>query len=143
MPEPSIDQPPRPSQNLSPRSASFAGNSTCTIFLPISPPRLSVWPGRYTLPRMVKAVVLYDDAPDPERYAAHAELCQKVPGGTFRHGRVFGAPAGKPEYAYYAEWEFADMDAFKTAARSEEFMATGKDAREMGGRITVMFAEVD
>jgi hypothetical protein len=98
---------------------------------------------RYTLTRMVRALVLYDEAPDPERYAAHAELCQKVPGATFRHGRVFGAPMGEPKYAYYAEWEFPDMDAFKSASRSDEFTATGKDAMEMGGRFTVMFADVD
>jgi hypothetical protein len=92
---------------------------------------------------MVRAIVLYDDAPDPARYAAHAELCRTVPGATFRHGRVFGAPTGEPRYGYFAEWEFPDMDAFKSASRSEEFMATGKDAMEMGGRFTVMFAEVD
>ncbi len=92
---------------------------------------------------MVRAIVLYDEAPEPERYEQHVALCQKVPGGTFRHGRVFGAPVGDPKYRYYAEWEFPDMDAFKTAARSDEFMATGKDAMEMGGRFTVMFADVD
>jgi len=92
---------------------------------------------------MVRTIVLYDDAPDPDRYASHVELCRKVAGATFRHGRVFGAPMGEPKYAYFAEWEFPDMDAFKSAARSEEFMATGKDAMEMGGRFTVMFADVD
>ena len=92
---------------------------------------------------MVRAIVLYDEAPDAERYASHVELCQKVPGATFRHGRVFGAPMGEPKYRYYAEWEFSDMDAFKAASRGEEFMATGKDAMEMGGRFTVMFADVD
>jgi hypothetical protein len=92
---------------------------------------------------MVRAIVLYDEAPDPERYAHHVELCQKVPGATFRHGAVFGAPMGEPKYRYYAEWEFSDTEAFKTASRSEEFMATGKDAMEMGGRFTVMFAELD
>ena len=91
---------------------------------------------------MVRAIVLYDEAPDPGRYASHVELCQTVPGGTFRHGRVFGAPMGEPKYGYYAEWEFGDMDAFKAAARSEEFMATGKDAMEMGGRFHVLFAEI-
>ena len=92
---------------------------------------------------MVRAIVLYDDAPDSGRYEQHVALCQKVPGGTFRHGRVFGAPMGEPKYRYYAEWEFADMDSFKTASRSDEFMATGKDAVEMGGRFSVMFAELD
>ena len=92
---------------------------------------------------MIRAFVLYESEPDPERYEQHAELCRKVPGGTFRHGKVFGAPMGEPEHHHYAEWEFADMDAFKTAARSPEFMATGKDAMEMGGRFTVEFADVD
>lgn len=92
---------------------------------------------------MVRAIVLYDEAPDPERYSRHVTLCHKVPGGTFRHGPVFGAPMGEPKYRYYSEWEFSDMEAFKTASRSEEFMATGKDAMEMGGRFTVMFAELD
>jgi hypothetical protein len=50
---------------------------------------------------------------------------------------------GEPPYRYYAEWEWPDKDAFKSAARSEEFMATGKDAMDMGGKFTVMFADVD
>jgi hypothetical protein len=34
-------------------------------------------------------------------------LCERVPGGVFRHGRVFGAPLGhEPPYKYYAESEF-------------------------------------
>ena len=39
---------------------------------------------------------------------------------------------GEPAHAYYAEWEFADKDAFDNAVRSEEFMATGKDAYKRG-----------
>ena len=46
-------------------------------------------------------------------------------------------------YAYYAEWEFADLDAFKAAARTEEFMATGKDAMDMGVPFHVHFANVE
>ncbi len=91
---------------------------------------------------MVRALVLYDEEPDPQRYDRHVELCRKVPGGTFRHGKVFGAPTGEPRFRYYAEWEFPDRDAFKNAARSPEFMATGKDAMEMGGRFEVLFAEI-
>jgi hypothetical protein len=94
---------------------------------------------------LVRAIVLYDEQPDAERYEQHAEMCRNVPGAAFRHGRVFGTPMGEPKHAYYAEWEWPDMDAFKSAARSDEFMATGKDAMDMGlgGRFTVMFAEVD
>ena len=91
---------------------------------------------------MVRAFVLYESEPDPERYAQHCELCRRVPGATFRHGKVFGAPTGEPLHAYYAEFEFVDREAFKAAARSPEFMETGKDAMAMGGRFHVQFADV-
>jgi uncharacterized protein (TIGR02118 family) len=92
---------------------------------------------------MVRAIVLYEQEPDAARYEQHVELCRKVPGATaFRHGRIFGAPMGEPPYRYYAEWEFTDRNAFKEASRSQEFMATGKDAMEMGGRFEVVFAEL-
>ncbi len=81
---------------------------------------------------MIKVVVLYGEAPDAQEYEQHAELCRRVPGGTFRHGAVFGAPMGEPAHAYFAEWEFADDDAFQAAAQSPEFMATGKDAYKRG-----------
>ena len=92
---------------------------------------------------MVRAFVVYEGEPDAARYEEHAELCRKVPGATFRHGRVFGAPTGEPRFNYYAEWEFADRDAFKAAARTKEFMATGKDAMAMGVSFQVHFAEIE
>ena len=92
---------------------------------------------------MVRAFVLYEAEPDADRYEQHVELCRNVPGSTFRHGRVFGAPMGEPQLKYYAEWEFADMDAFKAAARTPEFMETGRDATAMGVPFTVHFAEVE
>lgn len=92
---------------------------------------------------MIRALVLYDAEPDPARYEKHADLCRQVPGATFRHGRVFGAPMGEPAHRYYSEFEWADMEAFKAGARSPEFMATGKDAMELGVRFSVEFVEVD
>jgi uncharacterized protein (TIGR02118 family) len=92
---------------------------------------------------MVKVLVLYTQEPDPEQYAAHVELCLQVPGATFRHGRVFGAPAGEPAHRYYAEFEFPDLDAFKAATRSPEFAATAKDAAELGAPFVVEFAELE
>jgi hypothetical protein len=92
---------------------------------------------------MVRVFVLYEQQPDSSAYAEHVELCRKVPGGTFRHGQVFGAPMGEPKYPYYAEWEFPDRDAFNAAARTEEFRATGKHAMEMGIPFHVHFAEVE
>jgi hypothetical protein len=50
---------------------------------------------------------------------------------------------GEPRYRYYAEWEFPSMDAFKQAARTEEFAATGEDAMTMGVPFHVHFAELD
>ena len=49
---------------------------------------------------------------------------------------------GEPRYRYYAEWEFLDRDAFKTAARTPEFAATGADAMAMGIPFHVHFADV-
>lgn len=92
---------------------------------------------------MIRVFVVYEAEPEPDRYEQHAELCRAVPGGTFRHGKVFGTPMGEPRFAYYAEWEFADMSAFTTAARTPEFMATGKDAMAMGVPFQVHFAEMD
>ena len=90
---------------------------------------------------MIKVFVLYEQEPDPGAYAEHAELCRRVAGGTFRHGKVFGSPTGQ-RYAYYAEWDFPDMDAFKAASRTDEFAATGRHAAELGIPFHVHFAEI-
>ncbi len=92
---------------------------------------------------MVRAVILYEQEPDPERYARHVEeFATKIDCRAFRHGKAFGAPMGEPAFAYNAEFEWDDMEAFKTAARSEEFAASGKDAMEMGIPFTVTFVEL-
>ena len=92
---------------------------------------------------MVRVVVLYDEAPDPQRYEAHLELCRAVPGATFRHGPVFGAPLGEPPHRYYAEFEWPDRDSFKAAVSSPEFAATGQDAMAMGRSFSVEFARLE
>lgn len=91
---------------------------------------------------MIRVFVLYSEEPAPESYAEHAALCRRVEGGTFRHGKVFGAPTGESEFRYYAEWEFSDLDAFKAAARTPEFAETGKDAMTLGVPFQVHFADV-
>ena len=91
---------------------------------------------------MIRVFIVYEQRPDPDRYEQHVELCRRVEGGTFRHGSVFGAPFGEPRDAYYAEWEFPDMDAFKAAARSPEFVDSGKDAMAMGVPFHVMYADL-
>ena len=91
---------------------------------------------------MIRALVLYDGEPDSQLYAEHVELCRRVPGVTFRHGRVFGAPTGEPKHRYYAEFEWPDLEAFKVAARSPEFAETGRHGMTLGVRFSVEFAEV-
>ena len=81
---------------------------------------------------MVRAIVLYEEEPDPTRYEQHAELCRKVPGGTFQARTRLRRSDGSG-LPLLRRWEWPDKDAFKSAARSEEFMATGKDAMDMGG----------
>ena len=92
---------------------------------------------------MYRVIVLYDDVPDSDSYAAHAEVCKAVPGGVFRYGPVTGSPMGDAKHAFFAEWEFADKAAFDAAVRSDEFMASGKDAYKRGlPQPTVEFVEL-
>ena len=74
---------------------------------------------------MIRVFVLYREAPGAERYEQHAELCRRVPGATFRHGKVLRTLHGAPELGYYAEFEFPDMAAFQT------FMQTDQAAEAM------------
>jgi hypothetical protein len=92
---------------------------------------------------MFRVVVLYEGEPDAEAYEQHAEVCRRVPNSVFRHGKTIGAPMGEAAHRYYAEWEFADRNAFETATKSEEFMASGKDARDRGlPRPTIEYVEL-
>jgi hypothetical protein len=80
---------------------------------------------------MIRVTVTYSELPDPKRYAEHEALCRAVPAVAFRHGPVQRTLFGTP-LAYMAEWEFADEDAFRVAAATDEFKATGTDAAAMG-----------
>jgi hypothetical protein len=92
---------------------------------------------------MQKAIVLWERAPDGEWYGRHAELCRKVPGATFRAGRIFGTPNGKSEFAQYAEFEFADREAFGSGMSSEEMGAVVEDAQSQGIPFHVHFVAID
>ena len=91
---------------------------------------------------MIRVIAVYRAEPDAARYEQHAELCRRVPGSTFRHGKVLRTLSGEPELHYYAEFEFPDLESFQAVARSDELAATGKDAAEMGIPHSVYLAEV-
>ncbi len=82
---------------------------------------------------MYRVIVLYEEEPEAASYAEHVEV-RAIASRTASFGteRVTGAPMGEPKHAYYAEWDFADKAAFDAAVRSEEFMASGKDAYKRG-----------
>ena len=80
---------------------------------------------------------------DPSELGLEAIVYEKAaPRATFRHGKVFGNPFAEPTYAYYAEFEFEDIEAFKEGTRTPEFNASGEDAQAMGIPFQVHFAEV-
>jgi len=92
---------------------------------------------------MYRVIVLYENEPDAAQYAEHVGVAERVPGASFRHGRIFGSPMGEPKYGYYAEFEFPDRDAFDAGVRSEEFAASGRDVQERGLEFpTLLFAEL-
>ena len=92
---------------------------------------------------MYRIVILYEKAPDPDGYADHVERFCQPPNGVFRHGRITGAAIGDAKHAYYAEFEFADKQAFDDFARSEQFMGAGRDVMERGWKLSsVEFAEL-
>ena len=91
---------------------------------------------------MIRVIVLYREAPDPERYAEHVELSRReAPGATTRHGRILGSPAGKADYAYYFEYEFPDRDAWKAA--QDGLVRGAQDAQKLGVPFDVYFAEIE
>lgn len=92
---------------------------------------------------MVRVFVTYTEEPDPARYAQHVELCRAAGASAFRHGKVLRTIHGEPRLAYYAEFEFPDLDAFKVAGGSDEFRATGEDAAAMGVPHAVYLTEVE
>ena len=92
---------------------------------------------------MYRIVILYEEAPDAEGYADHVDRFCQAPNGVFRHGKVTGAAVGEPAHAYYAEFDFADKQAFDDFARSDQFMGAGRDVMERGWKLkSVEFVEL-
>ena len=92
---------------------------------------------------MYRIVILYEEAPDADGYADHVDRFCQAPNGVFRHGKVTGAAVGEPAHAYWAEFDFADKQAFEDFARSDQFMGAGRDVMERGWKLkSVEFVEL-
>jgi hypothetical protein len=82
---------------------------------------------------MFRAVVLYEQEPDAERYQKHIDdYVTGVPGATFAHGKIFHAPIGDGRYKYFAEFTWPDREAFQEGTSSEAFSASAQDAMTFG-----------
>jgi hypothetical protein len=91
---------------------------------------------------MIRVFVLYESAPDPERYEQHVELNRReVPAATIRHGRILGTPQGESEYAYYFEYEFPDRETWKQS--QDGLLRAAEDAQQLGIPFRVYFAELE
>ncbi len=92
---------------------------------------------------MVRVVVLYDEAPEPERYAQHVALCRSVPGATFRHGPVFGAPVGEPQHQLLRRVRVAGRGVVQGGRFVRRVRGDRAGRLAMGRRFSVEFARLE
>ena len=100
---------------------------------------------------MHKLIALYRRPDDVDAFLYHYEnvhmpLVEKIPGlASVIVNRCTGAPmGGEPEYFMIVEMCYPDADTFKTAMRSPENLATGKDVMGFAkGLVTLVTAISD
>jgi uncharacterized protein (TIGR02118 family) len=100
---------------------------------------------------MHKLIVTYKKPADVDAFMdhytnVHIPLVEKIPGlARTEINRVTGSPmGGEPDLFMIVEMSFPDAETFKTAMRSPENMATGKDAMGFAkGLFSVMTAISD
>jgi uncharacterized protein (TIGR02118 family) len=94
---------------------------------------------------MYKFISLYRKPDDPAAFDAHyaevhTPLVMKTP-GLIRCDvtKITGSPmGGEPAYYQISEMFFENRDAFKSAARSPEWAAAGKDLMGFAGSIVTL-----
>lgn len=98
---------------------------------------------------MVKLIALYKHPQNVEEFDAkyfeeHLPLSDKMPGlKKAEISKIIGGPTGNSEYYLQAELYFDNMDSLKTALRSDEGKASGKQLMSFAGDIVSMhFAEI-
>lgn len=97
---------------------------------------------------MNKLIAIYKipndiDAFEKHYNEVHAPLAAKVPGlKELRINKITGTPRGASDLHLIAEMVFENKEAFKTAMKSDENMAAGKDLMSFAKEIvSIHFAE--
>jgi uncharacterized protein (TIGR02118 family) len=97
---------------------------------------------------MVKLIALYKQPSDPEAFDAHYKnvhtpITQKIPGlRKMEVTKIVGSPMGKSDYHLLCEMYYDSHDALKTAMRTDESKASGRDLMSFAGDlVTLMIGE--
>jgi uncharacterized protein (TIGR02118 family) len=97
---------------------------------------------------MVKLIALYKQPSDPEAFDAHYKnvhtpITQKIPGlRKMEVTKIVGSPMGKSDYYLLCEMYYDSHDALKTAMRTDESKASGRDLMSFAGElVTLMIGE--
>lgn len=97
---------------------------------------------------MVKLIALYKQPSDPEAFDKHYKnvhipITQKIPGlRKMEVTKIVGSPMGKSDYYLLCEMYYDSHDALKTAMRTDESKASGKDLMSFAGDlVTLMIGE--
>ncbi|MCA1030422.1 EthD family reductase [Bacillus timonensis] len=97
---------------------------------------------------MMKVVALYKHPENKEEFdqhyfSVHAPLTKKIPGLLdMKLTRFTGSPMGESPYYMMCEMIYENKETFKTAMKSEEAKASGKDAMQFAGKlVTIIIGE--
>jgi uncharacterized protein (TIGR02118 family) len=97
---------------------------------------------------MVKLIALYKQPSDPEAFDTHYKnvhtpITQKIPGlRKMEVTKIVGSPMGKSDYYLLCEMYYDSHDALKTAMRTDESKASGRDLMSFAGDlVTLMIGE--
>jgi len=98
---------------------------------------------------MVKLIALYKQPQDKAKFDehyfnTHVPITAKIPGlRKVKVTKMIGSPmGGESEYYLMCEMYYDSMDAFKTAMKTDEAKASGKDLMSFAGDlVTLMIGE--
>jgi uncharacterized protein (TIGR02118 family) len=93
---------------------------------------------------MVKLIALYKQPEDTQAFDEHYKnihtpITKKIPGlRKMEVTKIIGSPMGKSDYYLLCEMYYDDHDSLKTAMRTDEAKASGKDLMSFAGDLVTM-----